>query len=261
MTEFKDLHLHLIPNVDDGPKTEEESVELARVIVGSGVTEVAVTPHFNAWNPEMLSSKSEVDQRVERLRQVLAEAEVDLIVHPGAEHFLTPDLIKLLEAGDAPMLGPGPYILVELPFDSRPLYVDDVLYQLQMAKADPVLAHPERYAWVQSDPGSVEPLIDRGIAMQLTAGSIAGHYGGRIKRAAEYLLSRGMYSVVGSDLHRPNQPRLLPDMARSVMAVAGVDAARILFEENAGRVLRGDPLLQVPARGEVESKRKRFGIF
>lgn len=261
MTEFKDLHLHLIPNVDDGPQSDEESIELARVIVSSGVTEVAVTPHFNAWNPEMLSSKAEVDERVAALRSTLTEADVSLVVHSGAEHFLTPDLLELVRAGDAPTLGPGPYILVELPFDSRPLYADDVLYQLQLAGLDPVLAHPERYSWVQTDPGAVEPLVARGVVLQLTAGSLAGQYGGRIKRTAEQLLSRGHYSLVGSDLHRPGQPRLLSDMARSVMEFAGIDVARVLFQENAGRVLRGEPLLSVPGRGELEPKKRRFGIF
>jgi protein-tyrosine phosphatase len=261
MPEYIDLHLHLLPDVDDGPRSDEESIELARIIQGSGVTELVVTPHFNAWNPGLLATLEEVEDHVKHLRGTLEAAGVHLTIHPGAEHFLTPELIALVKAGHAPTLGPGPYILVEMPFDNRPLYVDELLYELALANLTPVLAHPERYVWVQGDPDAVEPLVARGVVLQLTAGSMSGHYGGRIKRSAEHLLERGLYGLVGSDLHRPGQPRLLSDMATAVTTFAGIDAARVLFQENPRRVLRGEPLLHLPARGGGEPKRRRFGLF
>jgi protein-tyrosine phosphatase len=260
MAQYFDLHLHLLPDVDDGPRSGEEAIELAQMIVDSGVIEVAVTPHFNAWDPKLLSTRRELEERVEALRQSLRSAGVPLEIHPGAEHFLTPELIKQTEAGDAPTLGPGPYMLVELPFDGRPLYADELLYELGLAGFEPVLAHPERYSWVQSDPDAVEPLVARGVTLQLTAASLSGHYGHRVRKAAEHLLDRGLYGLVGSDLHRPGQPRLLPDMAATVMRLAGIEAARVLFQDNPRRVLRGEALLAPPAHAG-EPRKRRFGLF
>lgn len=261
MGPYADLHLHLIPDVDDGPATDEEAIELARLIVADGVSQLAVTPHFNAWNPKMLAGREELEDRLVALRDLLKREDVDLTVFPGAEHFLTPELLDLVAAGQAPTLGPGPYILVELPFTERPLYADDLLYQLSLAGLQPVLAHPERYSWVGNDPNLVEPLVARGIILQLTAASLNGGYGGRIKKVAEFLLRQGWYSLVGSDVHHPEQNRLLSEMEANVRAVAGEEAARVLFRENPQRVLLGEPLLPVPAGDPGTSRKRLFGLF
>jgi protein-tyrosine phosphatase len=261
LTGYTDLHLHLIPGVDDGPENDEEAVELARVLVADGVTTVCVTPHFNAWNPERLSTADELGERVGRLRDVLSSADIQLEVLPGAEHFLTPELVSMVESHTAPLLASGPYILVEMPFNNRPLYGDDVMFSLALSGATPVLAHPERYSWVQKDPMSVQPLVDRGIVMQLTAASLQGNYGGRVRKTAETLLSRGLYSLVGSDLHHSGQPRLLSAMEAQISSLTDHATADRLFRENPLRVTQGEPLLPAPRAIYDEPKKGLFGRF
>ena len=246
--------------MDDGPADDEETLALARVLVDDGVLGVCVTPHFNAWNPDRLSTSQELDERVARLRELLLQADIQLEVLPGAEHFLTPELVSMVETHTAPFLASGPYILVEMPFNNRPLYGDDVMFSLALSGASPVLAHPERYSWVQKDPLSVQPLVDRGIVLQLTAASLQGHYGGRVRKTAESLLSRGAYSLVGSDLHHPGQPRLLSEMEAQVVSLTDQMTADRLFRENPRRVVEGEGLLPVAARYE-EPKRGLFGRF
>lgn len=228
------------------------------MIVADGVYQTAVTPHFSTWNPDLIATVATLSERLDHLRHRLIGEGIALELFPGAEHFLTPELVELVKAGDAPLLGPGPYILVELPFNDRPLYADDVLYQLAMAGVQPVLAHPERYSWVQADPSAIETVADRGIILQLTSASITGHYGNRIRKTGEQILSRGLYGLVGSDLHRPGQPRTLSRMEEAVTEIAGPEAARVLFEENPRRVLRGDVLMHVPV---VERENMRRGLF
>jgi protein-tyrosine phosphatase len=258
---YIDLHLHLLPKVDDGPASDEESVELARLIVSTGVGDATVTPHFNAWNPNVLSSKAELEDRVVQLRTLLSEHDIPLNVFPGAEHFLTPELLTQVREGTAPLLASGPYVLVELPFDNRPLYADELLYQLGLEGVQPVLAHPERYRWAHDAPDLLEAFTSRGTVLQLTAGSLLGGYGSRVKKVADYLLRNRYYSLVGSDLHHPGQERLLPVMETAVAQAVGIEAADVLFGDNPARVLEGKPLLEVPVV-EAESQQKRlFGFF
>jgi protein-tyrosine phosphatase len=261
LTAYTDLHLHLIPGVDDGPMDDDEAIALARALVDDGVTVACVTPHFNAWNPERLSTADELGERVSRLRDVLHAAEISLEVLPGAEHFLTPELVSMVETHTAPLLASGPYILVEMPFNSRPLYGDDVMFSLALSGATPVLAHPERYSWVQKDPTALQPLVDRGIIMQLTAASLQGNYGGRVRKTAEVLLNRGMYSLVGSDLHHAGQPRLLSVMESQIVSLTDQDTADTLFRENPRRVVHGEPLLPTTSTSTGEPKRGLFSRF
>lgn len=256
-----DLHLHLIPRVDDGPRSDEEAVALARQIAGDGVTRVVVTPHFNAWNVDLVSSRAEVEEHVSALRALLTRNAVELEIHPGAEHFLNPELLDRVAAGVAPPLGAGPYILVELPFDTRPLYADELLYQLSVAGLSPVLAHPDRYAWVGANPDALASIVNAGVHLQLTAPSIAGQYGQRVKRVAQHILGKGWYGLVGSDIHHSGQPRSLAVMADMIRDLAGDVVARTLFIDNPSRVLDGKPLLPVPPVEVVDSTRKLFGLF
>lgn len=261
MPDFTELHLHLLPGVDDGPQSDEESLDLARQLVASSVTRCVVTPHFNAWNPNLLANLDEVKAAVTELNTLLADNAINLEVHPGAEHFLTPELIDLVQKGAAPLLGPGPYILVEFPFDNRPLYADDLLYQLGLLGLIPVLAHPARYAWVQTNPDAVEKLVDGGVHLQLTAGSLSGQYGPRVKRTAEHILHRGWYSLPGSDIHHPGQPRSLADMYETVMSLGDEATAQLLLVENPRRVLTGEPLLPVPPIEFNDPPKRRFRLF
>lgn len=258
---YTDLHLHLLPNVDDGPRSWEEVTKLAQGIVDDGVFQTAVTPHFNCWNPDLLSNRAELADHMARLRAHLSEAGIPLEIFPGAEHFLTPEIVEQIGRNEAPLLGPGPYILVELPFNNRPLYAEDVLYQIQLAGLRPVLAHPERYSWVQANPDAVGPMLSSEIVLQLTAASLSGHYGGRIKKTAERLLESGAYQLVGSDKHHPQQSRDLSDMESNVRALTDDNVANLLFEENPRRVLRGEPVLPVPAVERPAGKKGLFGLF
>jgi protein-tyrosine phosphatase len=258
---YIDLHLHLLPGVDDGPQTPEEALDLARALVEDGAEAVTVTPHFNAWNVELLSSKAEVEERVDRLRTLLAHAAIPLAIYPGAEHFLTPELVAQLRQKIAPTLAGGPYLLIELPFNTKPLFADEVIFELTVAGVTPVLAHPERYSWVQMDPSAVVPLLERGVILQLTAPSLLGHYGSRIRKTAQTLLACNAYGLVGSDLHHIDQPRHLSQLAHVISDIAGADAAVRLLQENPRRVLRGEPLVLGELLPFEAGRRGFWGLF
>jgi protein-tyrosine phosphatase len=259
---YIDLHLHLLPGIDDGPSSEPEALELARVLIDDNIRVAAVTPHFNPWHPSKVESRADVERHLDQFRNVLARSGLDLELRSGAEHFLTPDILNFVRAGTAPYLASEPYMLVELPFNQRPLYTDQVLYDLLAAGVSPVLAHPERYSWVQADPEAVVDMVESGVALQCGAASLNGHYGPRVRKTAETLFSVGMYQLVSTDFHRPQQNRLLSVMEESVISLFGDELAKTVFHENPGRLIAGQPLLMADPTTIHEPKQKRlFGIF
>ncbi|HZS93746.1 MAG TPA: CpsB/CapC family capsule biosynthesis tyrosine phosphatase [Chloroflexota bacterium] len=236
-----DLHNHILPGVDDGAATMEESLEIARQFVSEGVEKVAATPHFNPLEADRVSA-ADVVELVDSLRTALAAADIPLHVEPGQEIFLTPDLPALLASGEARPLGSSRWIVVELPFDTLPFYVDDTLFRLQSAGYRPILAHPERYSFVQRDPDKGVALAERDVALQLTAASLLGHYGRRVRNTAEKLLAEGAYSIASSDRHHPGQNRSLEAVRKALARLGGQDLAELLLQTNPRRVLANERL-------------------
>jgi protein-tyrosine phosphatase len=148
---------------------------------------------------------------------------------------------------------------VECSFDQRPLYLDDTLFRLQLAGLQPVLAHPERYSFVQRDVATVDGLVDRGVVLQLTAPALLGEYGGTVRRTAERLLLRGSYAIGSSDRHHPGRERSLSDLHNRIEELAGMDVAELLLRTNPRRLLDGQsPLPVEPAERKRPSLASRL---
>lgn len=251
-----DLHNHILPGLDDGAADLSESLAIAERFVAEGVTRVAATPHFNPLGKTGVSA-AEVRDRVVVLRDALRSAGIPLEVEPGSEVFLAPEVPDLVAAGDVATLGASRAVLVELPFEGRPLYAEQTLAALLFAGYRPVLAHPERSGWLQRDQDAVEDMLRRGVVLQLTAASLSGYYGPSVRRAAEGLLRRGAYATAASDRHHPEQPRSLADLHAAISSAAGDETADLLLTENPGRLLADEPV-ERPAPVEQRSLRARL---
>jgi protein-tyrosine phosphatase len=147
-----------------------------------------------------------------------------------------------------------------LPFDVRPVYLDDLVFQMQLAGYTVILAHPERYRFVQQDLPSVGPLVDRGVMLQATAPALLGEYGPTVKRTAERLLQRGFYALAASDRHHPGPLRSLATMHSRVAALMNVDLADLLLCENPRRVLDGQSVIP-PDRMDIPARKGFFDRF
>lgn len=238
-----DLHNHILPGIDDGAADLDESIEIARQFVSEGVTRVVATPHLDPLR-ERGPSAVEVRRLVNDVREALHHAGVDLTILPGNELFLTPEAPALVQAGQVLTLGESKTLLVEISFDLRPLYLEDTLFRLELEGFGVVLAHPERYAFIQRDVSAVDALIDRSIPLQLTAPSLLGEYGPVIQRTSEQILRRGGYALAASDRHHPGSKRSLALLAERLTAMGDADLADLLLKENPGRLLAGKPLIQ-----------------
>ena len=249
-----DLHNHILPGVDDGAADIEESIEIARQFVSEGVVRIAATPHLNPERGTGLQAPN-VRQKVAELNDALTARGIDLTVVPGNELYLTPDAPELLEQGAVSPLGDGKTVLVELALwaERPPLHLEDTIFRLQLAGYRPVLAHPERYPFVQRDTADIDGWISRGMILQLTAPALLGEYGRGIRRTAERLLHSGAYALAGSDRHHPGSNRSLAALHQRIAELIDADTADLLLRINPERVLSDQPVVQPDVAPEVRS--------
>jgi protein-tyrosine phosphatase len=193
-----DLHCHALPGIDDGPSDIDDAVELARVAAAAGTRTLVATPHIDhSWfiQPATLAG------RAAELEGALAAAGVEVEVRTGGEIALT-RLMELDEDElDALALGPGRHLLLEAPLTMGAGDFEAIVLSTHGRGRPVVLAHPERCPALLRRPERMQPLIDAGVLMQVTAGSLAGQFGDTIRRTALRWLSAGWVHVVASDAH------------------------------------------------------------
>jgi protein-tyrosine phosphatase len=198
-----DLHAHVLPGIDDGPRTLEDAVALARALANDGVEHVVATPHI--YPGVFDNTPDRIADAFDRLRQAIADSDVRLTMTWAAEVRICPEIIDWLERRRLPLLngslvGPSA-VLIELPDGQIPVGTDRLMARLVDHGITPLMAHPERNKAVMEQPGRLEALRRLGCRFQLTAGSLLGDFGSRAQNTALQLLEAGWIDVVGSDAH------------------------------------------------------------
>lgn len=233
-----DLHSHLLPGLDDGPLTWEESLEMARAALNQGIRAVVATPHHGDGvhdNPAEL-----VLETVDRMNRFYAQSRVPLTVLPGQEIRVYPGLLDDLEKGKLLPLGNSRYLLLELPDEWDKHSLLELFHELRLLNYKPVLAHPERYAPFIRNPSLLAEYVEAGALGQVTAHSLLGRYGSAIRRTALHMCRDGTIHLLSSDAHRPRTRGYEMDRAyRTLEREAGREYAEALAE-NSRRVLRGE---------------------
>ena len=231
-----DLHCHLLPGVDDGPQTMEESIALAAHAVRSGIVRAVITPHVHAgrYSNELASIKADLD----RFRTELRRRKIPLQVGLGAEVRLGEEIIPMVMEERIPFIGARDgyrIMLLELPHSHVPVGADKFVGWLLKRKIRPLIAHPERNKDVLHDISKITPLVSMGCWLQVTAGSVAGKFGEPARKRAVQLLERGWVSILASDAH--NLEHRPPELEPGRLA-----AAAIIGEEESWKLVRDNPL-------------------
>jgi protein-tyrosine phosphatase len=192
----KDMHSHLIPGVDDGSPDPSESTLLINGLRDLGYSYLITTPHI--MQDMYPNSPETLGAGYEQLSKAWPN---DLPCRFAAEYFLDDHVMKLVENGEPLLTVSGSKVLVELSFISKPMGLKEMLFNLQIAGYEPILAHPERYTYLHRDPSSYQEIRDAGCTFQCNILSFSGYYGDTIREAAEFLIGRNLVDMLGTDLH------------------------------------------------------------
>ena len=252
-----DLHSHVLPGIDDGAPDIAAALAIARRAIEEGIATLVATPHtldgvFDVERERAFAAHAE-------LRVALASAGLAIDVRVAAEvrfHETIP--ARLATDPTLTLDGKGRYLLLELPHESAPAGLPDLIFRLKVAGTTPVIAHPERNRAVRADPTIVAEWLRLGAKLQVTAGSITGAFGEPIRACAEHLLKAGHVHLIATDTHSiQKRPPCIQAAILAAEPVVGEDGARLLALENPIRILEGGPAEHVvPARS-----RKRRGWF
>ena len=227
-----DIHCHLLPDWDDGPRSLNEALEMARRAANHGVSDIFVTPHvgrdLSAIGVRQTGAAHEIPSAVTALQSAVHEAGLELNLWPGAELVIASDLPARLEREPNLTLGSGNrYALVELaPGAPWTGGVDEILFQIALRGVTPIMAHPERYPDVQRDLSRVQQAAARGILFQLTAASLQSK--GIVRDTSYRLLENGLVSFVASDAHTPHDvwPQQIQEILISLLGRDGCQRIR-----------------------------------
>jgi protein-tyrosine phosphatase len=237
-----DLHCHLLPGIDDGPASLEESIELARMATSNGITHAAVTPHVHPGRYENTAVTLADD--LATFRSALADHDVSLELCLGGEIRLCPEIVPMMEQDLIPFLGEWQgkkVLLLELPHGQIPPGSENLVEWLLDRDILPMIAHPERNKAVMREVRKVDAFVELGCLFQLTAMSVAGDFGESAWLCSRKLLEMGVVTVIASDAHNAGHrpPELEP--GRSA-------ASEIVGEEESWELVLGRPKVITQSR-------------
>jgi protein-tyrosine phosphatase len=237
-----DIHSHILPEVDDGPKSWEISVEMCRMAAADGITHMVATPHSNDryhYDHDYLLGC------VGRLQELVGDTPQ---LRLGCDFHLSYDnLQNVLARPERYTIGGANYLLVELSDYSIPAQIADCFLKLGDRGVTAVITHPERNAILRQTPQRVIEFVELGCAVQITANALTGFWGQRVNRVATWLLEHEAVHVIASDAHDAKHRTPVLSAARDVVAeICGAEIANALVEENPHAILSGQPLPYSP---------------
>ncbi len=221
-----DLHIHLLPSVDDGPKDWETTEEMLRTLSEHNVKIVTPTPHVYEHNWQ------DIEHRHQGLEELKMKAEVyDIKVYGSAEFWAIPDLPERWEK-ILPLTysGNGKYLLVEFDVSEVPMFADWLLTQLRIKGATPIIAHPERYLWVQEDERNLYRLLAAGALLQVSADTLL-RTDTMMGKAAKWMIKNGLADFLASDWHDPDVPYPLAHAVQKLRGeLSGSELERLVWK-------------------------------
>ena len=224
-----DIHSHLVLGVDDGSQSIEESLALLKQAEEDGITELITTPHFMK-NGEFRVKAPDLVKRFNELKRAYQGS---IKLHLGNELYIHPDLPELLEKGEILTLAESDYILIEFPFNSYKDEYDEVLYELSL-KYRIIIAHPERYHFVQDVPNFCLRWLKEGYLLQSNQNSL---FKKETKKVLFSMIVHGFISFIASDAHNECRPLILKEAYDLLEEEFGMRVAKQLTEENPGKLL------------------------
>jgi protein-tyrosine phosphatase len=207
-----DMHSHLIPGIDDGAATIENSIEMLRAFKELGYSKIITTPHIKTGSFENTSDI--ILNGAKEVKKAIQVHNLDIEFEAAAEYYFDYSFLEKIEANDILSFS-NRHVLVEYSFHQRPMGYKEMIFALQLKKYIPIIAHYERYPYYHGGFANAEKLRDRGAKIQVNLLSLFGHYGPQIQKQAELLIKNKQVDLVGTDCHRLEHLQLLKANAKN----------------------------------------------
>lgn len=241
MNQFVDIHCHILPGVDDGSQSPEETKAMLEKAWDEGIQIMVATPHYHKQR-----GKNDIDLIKKQLlltRKLAKEVHPKMQICLGMEIYYGEDVPELLKTGKAVSIRKSRYILVEFSPGDDFQYILNAVRKLQMSGHTVIIAHIERYNCLREDISNVEYLREMGAYLQVNAGSITGSYGRSVKKFLREVLKAHLVQLVGTDAHSPEKrsPKM-QEAYKEVVKRCGEEYADQIFGQNAKKVLRNEEI-------------------
>jgi len=234
-----DLHAHILPGLDDGPASLDESLAMCEIAANDGIHAIVATPHtgngvYNNHKDSIISSLSILQNEIEK-------AQLPIVLYPGTDVHANVDIIDMLDEGRAMTVNDnGRYVMIEIPDQTVPPNFEEWLFGMRLKGITPILTHPERNVAIRSDIDLLAKIVNMGVLVQVTAMGITGHFGDAAERASREMLDRGLVHVIATDAHSSNgRPPVLSAARDAAASLVGEEEAWRLVQTNPRSILEG----------------------
>ena len=251
-----DMHSHILPEIDDGSRSEEETFNMIKEAYEAGFTTIVATSHYYLGHYE--PNEELRNTIIDRITEKLTKMNINIKISIGSEIYITRDMVSLLSEHKASSINGTRYVLFELPFTTEVQNLKDVIYSLISNNYIPIIAHPERYKYVQKNPNILLELLDLGVLFQSNYGSIIGQYGKDAKKTVKLLLKNNFIHFLGSDAHRQeNIYTAIPEAINAIKEVVSDKQLEELTLINPNLVLENK---KIDTRRPTRIKKGLFGF-
>ncbi|MCA5014091.1 MULTISPECIES: tyrosine-protein phosphatase [unclassified Enterococcus] len=252
-----DLHCHILPGIDDGAKTIDDSLDMARMAVKQGITHILCTPHHN--NGRYDNPAGQVISCVSALQAELDRRNIPLTLFEGQEVRIAGNIREQIKENKILFADlNNRYILIEFPTNDVPAYAEPLFIELLDENHIPIIVHPERNNKFIEDPNRLLPFLEMGALAQLTAPSYVGVFGKQIERTAKQMVAHNMVSMMASDAHNVKKRGFFMKKAYDAIAKDMGTAHVEVMQQVAKDILNGDPVQTLEFE---ELQKKRFRLF
>ncbi len=235
-----DIHNHIIPNIDDGSNSLELSRVLLKDAINEGITDVCITPHFMKHGPYKVR-KGELLTLFEQFKEDVSDLDVNLYL--GNELYIDSELDELLANDEICTMNNSDYVLIEFPFEEYKRDFDEYLYNVSLSYKI-IIAHPERYRYVRSNPDFVDRWLREGYILQSNSTFVLSR---ESKKTVFELIEKGKLSMIASDCHDRYRPLSLKNAYDLIRKKFSEETSELLMETNPANVIRNLPVRKVPA--------------
>lgn len=249
-----DFHSHIVYSVDDGSETIENSIDILKKAEKAGFKSIILTPHYMENYYEY--SVEQIKEKIKKLKEKCIKENININLFQANEIYINNNIPDLLQKKVVSSINNSRYVLMELPMNNEPINLLEVIYSLIENKKVPIIAHPERYSYVQENPNKLLELIENGVLFQASYGSILGQYGKEIQKTVKKLIKNNFIHFLGSDVHKTGHIyENIEEINKQLRKIISEGKILELTKINAEKVLK-DENIEIENPSEI-----RKGIF